>query len=467
MAKILIVDDEPGLRRILATNLAQEGYEILEASGVAEARHLLAEEILDAVITDQKMRDGAGLDVLACARGEDPALSVVFLTAFATIELAVDSIKRGAFDFITKPFAPEVLIATARRAAEHTRLLRENDTLRGTVDRLEGSSELIGRSAGIREVRDKITRVAPTRATVLIVGETGTGKELVARAIHRGSPRASRPLVAVNCAAFTESLLESELFGHERGAFTGAERARGGVFEAAHQGTLFLDEAGELSITAQAKLLRVLTDGMVTRIGSDKPRQVDVRLLVATHRDLERRVREGLFREDLYYRLAVVPVAVPPLRERREDIPELCELFLAQASRDMKVPRRKIHPDAIRVLTAYSFPGNVRELKNLIERACILATGDELDAANFPVAGARSDLSAGVHPADITPEAVAAGTPGTLDLREFLWRLEKALLERSLHAAGGSQAEAGRRLGLSRSDVSYKLGKFGIRSQTD
>jgi transcriptional regulator with GAF, ATPase, and Fis domain len=316
-------------------------------------------------------------------------------------------------------------------------------------------------------VRDKITRVAPTRATVLIVGETGTGKELVARAIHRGSPRASRPLVAVNCAAFTESLLESELFGHERGAFTGAERARGGVFEAAHQGTLFLDEAGELSITAQAKLLRVLTDGMVTRIGSDKPRQVDVRLLVATHRDLERRVREGLFREDLYYRLAVVPVAVPPLRERREDIPELCELFLAQASRDMKVPRRKIHPDAIRVLTAYSFPGNVRELKNLIERACILATGDELDAANFPVAGARSDLSAGVHPADITPEAVAAGTPGTLDLREFLWRLEKALLERSLHAAGGSQAEAGRRLGLSRSDVSYKLGKFGIRSQTD
>ena len=256
---------------------------------------------------------------------------MVFLTAFATIELAVESMRRGAFDFITKPFVPEVLVASMARAVEHTRLLRENVRLRDAVVRLEGSSEISGRSQAIRELRLKIARVAPTNATVLIMGETGTGKELVARAIHRDSGRASKPLVAVNCAAFTETLLETELFGHERGAFTGADRAREGLFEAAHEGTLFLDEAGELSTAAQAKLLRVLTDGLITRIGSNKPRQVDVRLIVATHRDLLQRVREGLFRADLYYRLAVVPLIVPPLRERREDIPGLCEVLLEQA----------------------------------------------------------------------------------------------------------------------------------------
>src|SRR6202167_3107241 len=230
---------------------------------------------------------------------------------------------------------------------EHTRLVRENSRLRDTVVRLEGSSEITGRSVAIRQLREKIARVAPTNATVLITGETATGKELVARAIHRNSLRAEKPLVAVNCAAFTETLLESELFGHERGAFTGADRAREGLFEAAHESTLFLDEAGELSLPAQAKLLRVLTDGLVTRIGSTKPRQIDVRLMVATHRDLKQRVKAGLFREDLYYRLAVVPLEVPPLRERPEDIPVLCELFLMQAARDLKVPLRTISAGAM------------------------------------------------------------------------------------------------------------------------
>src|SRR5215469_15136315 len=375
MGKILVVDDEPHLRRILISNLKQERHEVVEAAGVNDARRALAEHTFDAVITDQKMGDGKGLDVLAAAREADAALSVVFLTAFATIELAVESMRRGAFDFITKPFVPEVLLASAERAMEHTRLVRENSRLRDTVVRLEGSSEITGCGDSIRELRAKIARVAPTSATVLITGETGTGKELVARAIHRNSTRAGRPLVAVNCAAFTETLLESELFGHERGAFTGADRTREGLFEAADHGTLFLDEVGELSLAAQSKLLRVLTERQVTRVGSTKPRPIDVRLLVATHRDLQRHVREGSFREDLYYRIAVVPISIPPLRERREDIGELSELFLLHAARELKAPPRRITAEALCALQRYKFPGNVRELKNLLERASILATG--------------------------------------------------------------------------------------------
>ena len=465
MGKILIVDDEPHMRRILAANLKRDGHDVIEAASVSEARRALAEFRFDAVVTDQKMGDGEGLDVLAAAHETDGALSVVFLTAFATIELAVESMRRGSFDFITKPFVPEVLLASAGRAAEHTRLLRENGMLRDAVLRLEGSAEITGRSAAIRELRENIARVAPTNVTVLITGETGTGKELVARAVHNSSGRASKPLVAVNCAAFTDTLLESELFGHERGAFTGADRAREGLFEAAHEGTLFLDEAGELSMPAQAKLLRVLTDGLVTRVGSTKPRQVDVRLIVATHRDLKRRVQDALFRDDLYYRLAVVPLEVPPLRERREDIPALCDLFLMQAARDLKVPRRTICADAMRTLLSYDFPGNIRELRNLVERACLLSTADEIRPENFPVAlqTRPAGVPAGGASA-ITPDEVAEMMPETLDLREFLGALEKAVIQRALRATSGAQAEAARRLGLTRSDVSYKVGKHNIRT---
>ncbi len=462
MSRILIVDDERSMRKILASNLAQDQQAVTEASGVAEARACLSTSPFDAVITDQRMPDGEGLDVLAFAQDLDPSLSVVFLTAFATVELAVESMRQGAFDFITKPFQPDVVRATVRRACEHTQLRRDNGLRKLTVDRLEGSGQIFGTSPGIMAVREMIARVAPTNATVLITGETGTGKELVARAIHKSSPRAQKPFIPVNCAAFTETLLESELFGHEKGAFTGADRMRQGLFEAAHEGTLFLDEAGEMSPATQAKLLRVLTDGQILRVGSTKPREVDVRVLVATHRNLEERARIGTFRQDLYYRLAVVPVALPPLRRRKEDIPGLCDLFCREISRELKTPLRRISQEAIRKLALYEFPGNIRELRNLIERALILSVSPEIGPDDFPLAVAGKGSAPGnadLFFIDSIPESV--------NLREFLENLEKDLIQRALLSSGGIQAEAARRLHLSRSDLSYKLTKHQIRMDRD
>jgi DNA-binding NtrC family response regulator len=461
VSRILIVDDERNMRKILASNLVQDEHVVTEASGVAEATALLSANQYDAVITDQKMADGQGLDVLARVREMDPALAVVFLTAFATVELAVESMRQGAFDFITKPFQPEVVKATARRACEHTELLRENDLLKLTVNRLEGSGEIFGSSPATLAVRLMIARVAPTNATVLITGETGTGKELVARAIHKSSPRAQKPFIAVNCAAFTETLLESELFGHEKGAFTGADRIRQGLFEAAHEGTLFLDEAGEMSPATQAKLLRVLADGKILRVGATKPRDVDVRVLVATHRDLEERVRQGTFRQDLYYRLAVVPLALAPLRKRREDIPGLSELLCREVSRELKVPMRRISAAAIEKLQRYDFPGNIRELRNLIERALILSVGTEIGPDDFPLAPSEEKTEAA---SDGHLQWIAS-MPDAVNLRELLEEIEKGLIVRALKSSGGVQAEAARQLQLSRSDISYKLTKFGIKAE--
>ena len=462
MSRILIVDDERNMRKILTSNLAQDQHVITEAAGVAEARAHLSASQFDAVITDQKMPDGEGLQVLACARELDPSLSVVFLTAFATVELAVESMRQGAFDFIAKPFQPDVVRATARRACEHTELLRENDLLKLAVDRLEGSNDIFGSSPAILAVREMIARVAPTNATVLITGETGTGKELVARSIHKSSPRDQKPFIPVNCAAFTETLLESELFGHEKGAFTGADRMRTGLFEAAHEGTLFLDEAGEMSPATQAKLLRVLTDGKVLRVGSTKPRDVNVRVLVATHRNLEERARRGEFRQDLYYRLAVVPIALPPLRSRREDIPGLCDLFCREISRDLKTPMRRISNGAIEKLTRYDFPGNIRELRNLIERAMILSTAPEIGPDDFPIVTTGNIFAPGNGSL-----SCMAFISEPVNLKEFLEDLEKGLLLRALKSSDGVQAEAARRLHLSRSDLAYKLAKYDIRADRE
>ncbi|HYM79272.1 MAG TPA: sigma-54 dependent transcriptional regulator [Candidatus Dormibacteraeota bacterium] len=461
MGRILLVDDEPNMRRILASNLRQDQHQILEAGGVEEAQRSLAAHDFDVVITDQKMPDGEGLAVLASARENDPTLPVILLTAVATIELAVESMRSGAFDFLTKPFQPEVVRATVRRACERTRLLRENILLKDAVVRLEGTSEIYGDSPAMHAVRERIARVAPTHATVLITGETGTGKEVVARAIHRNSPRESKPFVAVNCAAFTETLLESELFGHEKGAFTGADRQRQGLFEAAHEGTLFLDEAGEMSLAAQAKLLRVLTDGQVVRVGSTRPRRVDVRVLVATHRNLEQRVKEGSFREDLFYRLAVVPIHLPPLRERGGDIAGLSDVFCHQVATELKMPRRRLTAEALAKLQHYAFPGNLRELKNLIERAYILTSNHEIGADDLPV-----QQKEGVTNGNGSGHAAGLSIPfaDSFDLTGVLEKTEKELILRTLNSTHGAQAEAARRMGLSRSALAYKLTKYGIRT---
>lgn len=460
MGKVLIVDDEPGMRRIIKANLRQAAHVSVEASSPAEAISLLANEDFDVVMTDQKMPGGSGLDVLRAVQESDPTISVIFLTAVGTVELAVESMRLGAFDFLTKPYVLDVMLATVRRACERTALLRENAVLKTTVRNLEGADDIIGESKGIRAVRELISRVAVTNSTVLITGETGTGKELVARAIHRNSARASRAFIAINCAAVTETLLESELFGHERGAFTGADKARSGLFEAAHEGTLFLDEVAEMSPGAQAKLLRVLANGEIQRVGSTTLRKVDVRVLAATHRDLRARVQGGQFREDLYYRLAVVPVELPPLRERREDIEELCAMLCARIAREMKVPSKRLSGDALKKLGSYSFPGNIRELANLLERALILGQHEELQVGDFPLQYGAQPLAS--PSSESTIEQLAAQLPEQLDIRDTLARLEKSLIERAISASGGVQAEAARRLGLSRSDLGYKVGKYSL-----
>ena len=461
MGRILIVDNEASMRLILASHLRQDQHELWEASGVQEAQRALTANDFDVVVTDQKMPDGDGLAVLASAREVDPTIPVILLTAVATVELAAESTGQAAFDFLTKPFQPELVRATVRRACERARLLRENILLKDAVVRLEGASEIYGESQGIRDVRDRIARIAPTNAIVLITGETGTGKESVARAIHRNSPRASRLFVAVNCAAFTETLLESTLFGHEKGAFTGADRQRQGLFETAHEGTLFLDEAGELSLAAQAKLLRVLTDGQLLRVGSARPRRVDVRVLVATHRNLERRVKEGLFRQDLFYRLALAPIHLPPLRERIDDIADLSDIFCQQAATELKMPRRHLGAPALEKLRQYRFPGNLRELRNLIERAYILTSNLEIGADDLPLVQ-KEVASAGGNGA--RANAITVPVSDSFDLTGFLEGTEKELILRTLNATHGAQAEAARRMGLSRSALAYKLTKYGIRS---
>src|SRR6202011_4681814 len=351
---------------------------LVEAATVKEGLRAVNGNDFEVVLLDQKLPDGEGSEVFKAIQQSEPSTAVVMLTAYGTVELAVDAMRSGAFDFLTKPFSSDNLRAVVYRGAEWGSLQRENHLLRNTVGRLEGQSESRGSSVPVAKLRQFISRVGPTEATVLITGETGTGKELVARAIHRSGTRANRPLVSVNCAAFTETLLESELFGHEKGAFTGADRIRHGLFEAAHQGTLFLDEAGEMSPAVQAKLLRVLAEGKITRVGSSTTRDVNVRVLVATHRNLLQEVEQGRFRQDLYYRLAIVPIETPPLRERAEDIPELADYLLGQIASELKVPKRTLGPDALAQLRSYKYPGNIRELRNLLERACILTSGTEI-----------------------------------------------------------------------------------------
>jgi len=460
MARILIVDDEANMRRILTVLLTRSQHEVTEADGLTSARKFLLSRSWDVVLTDQRLGDGEGIDLVAACAEIDLSPPVIMLTAFGSVDLAVHAMREGAFDFITKPFDPDVVVAAVNRACQHAALLRDNIRLKDEVQRLSGFDELVGDSPPMSQLRDMLHRVAVTDATILITGETGTGKELVARAIHRSSRRAGSPFVAVNCAALPETLLESQLFGHERGAFTGADRVRTGLFEAANGGTLFLDEAGEMPPALQAKLLRVLVDHEIIRVGATTPRKVDVRILVATHRNLEERVREGSFREDLYYRLAVVPIAVPALREHPEDLPTLVAHFLRQLAEDLKVPERPISAEALDRLRSYKFPGNVRELRNILERAYILGRHAELSTDDFPESLSRISAAA----TTIDSLLMHLRLPGEpIDLRSILENVERELIIGALSSAGGAQAEAARRLGISRSDLAYKVNKYNLR----
>ncbi|MFN2975803.1 sigma-54-dependent transcriptional regulator [Terriglobus aquaticus] len=444
---MLVIEDEPNMRRLIGLHLRQDGHTIHSVESLREAQQTLEQQDFDVILTDQKLPDGEGSRLLEMPGSAGSTGTVVLLTAFGTVELAVEAMRKGAFDFLTKPFAADNLRAVIARAAQHAQLRRENLLLRNTVEALEGDGEIYGTGTRIAALRELIRRVGRTDATVLITGETGTGKELVARAIHKLSARATKPLVTVNCAALPDTLLESELFGHEKGAFTGADRLRHGLFETAHQGTLFLDEVGEMSPNAQAKLLRALAEGKITRLGSSVSRDVDVRVLLATHRNLLREVEAGRFRQDLYYRLAVVPVEVPPLRERAEDIPVLAKHLLQQIASDLKMPVRTLHAKALKELQEYRYPGNVRELRNVLERACILSADPVIFSVNLPTASAA------------TPNPAV---PEEMDLRKALADWEKSAIVQMLGRTHGRKAEAARRLGLSKSDMTYKLAKYEI-----
>jgi DNA-binding NtrC family response regulator len=444
--RVLVVDDEPAQRELVSGFLGRQGFEVTTAADGAAALDRFRAEPADAILTDQKMPGLSGLGLLEAARAIDPEVAVIVMTAYGTIESAVSAMKGGAADYLTKPLNLEELRHRLERARERRTLRAENRELREALQERHRIAGIIGESGAMQEVLSLVHRVAASDATVLIRGESGTGKELIAKAIHYASERAARPLVRVNCAALPETLLEAELFGHEKGAFTGAHAARQGRFEAAQGGSLFLDEIGDLPLHLQVKLLRVLQEREIERLGSSRPIGVDVRLLAATHRDLEAAVRAGTFRDDLYYRINVVTVTVPPLRERRADIPPLLEAFLARVARDNRKPIRGLTVEARDALLRYDYPGNVRELENLIERAVVLTRDDVIGLGDLPL---------GVREPALTADA-AASLPAATE------GLERRLIREALATAGGVQTRAAEVLGISERVLRYKLRKYGL-----
>jgi two-component system NtrC family response regulator len=384
METILIVDDEKNYLIVLQALLSDVGYEVVTADDARKALEIVRSHDLDLVITDMRMPGMDGMEFLARLQGQSPELPVIMMTAYATVEKAVEAMKRGAFDYITKPFKNEELKLTVRKAIDMHRLVRENRLLTQELQHRFSFGNIVGRSRAMRMVYELIEKVAQTRATVLITGESGTGKELIARSIHFNSQRRDKPFISVSCSALPESLLESELFGHERGAFTGAYTLRKGRFELADGGTLFLDEVGDMAPALQVKLLRVLQEMDFERVGGTKTIHVDARVLAATNRDLRREVEQGRFREDLYYRLRVVQIEVPPLRERHDDVPLLVHHFLRKVASANGVPAKRVSEEALRLLCQYSWTGNVRELENVVERAVILCGGEEIGPQDLP-----------------------------------------------------------------------------------
>ena len=449
-ARILLVEDDAPQRSTLAGFLRKQGFEILEAASAAEARTAAAAaEAVDLLLTDLRLGGPDGIALLEALKPEHPDLEALVLTAFGTVEDAVRAMRAGAYDFLAKPVDLDRLEALVRKALERVRLAQENRGLRAMVESSGALSELIGESEGMQRVKALALKVAASRASVLVLGESGTGKEVLARGIHLASPRRERPFVGVNCAALTETLIESELFGHEKGAFTGAGAAKPGRFELAHTGTLFLDEVGDIPLPVQVKLLNVIQSGRFERVGGTDTREVDVRIIAATHRDLEARIHEGRFREDLYYRLNVVAIPMPPLRERADDIPLLAAFFLRKHADLSGAAVKSVAPEVMQRLQGFAFPGNVRQLENWIERAVVLAEGDMLQAEDFPPQLFGAGTEVGTAAAD-------QGLEAQVDA------LEIRLIREALDRHQGNKSAAARELKLTERAIRYKMNKHEL-----
>jgi len=436
---VLVVDDEPRIRRIVEMALGDRGYRVLTAPSAEDALETLEGETVDAVVTDLQLPGRTGLELLADVKRERPALPVILITAFGTVETAVEAIKAGAFDYVLKPFSVEELESLVERALE-----AGVGPVPAEAEVVSADGGIVAESTDMKRVLSLVAQVAPAPTTVLVTGETGVGKEVVARAIHAGSGRRERPFVAVNCAAIPGELLEAELFGVSRGAYTGAVKDRPGKLEVADGGTLFLDEIGDMPPALQPKLLRVLQEGSVERLGSSMPRKVDVRVVAATHRDLATLVQDGRFREDLYYRINVFPIEVPPLRQRPEDIPPLAVRALSTLGGRLGV-RARLSPAAVERLVGYPWPGNVRELLNVLERAVLLSSGGTIEEIELPTAAPRREASG---------EVVA--------LSDAVSRAEKLAIQAALERTGDNKAQAARLLGVSVRTLFYKLDKLGL-----
>src|SRR6202158_1843497 len=453
-ARVLVVDDEKSMRDLLSITLEKEGYDVLTAAGGEPAIEALHRESVDAVITDLRMPKVEGLQVLRVAREISPDTTVIVITAVASTETAVEAMKLGAYDYITKPFKLDEVNLIVRNALERKRLRDEQLYLRRQLETQHRFENIIGKSGVIAEVFDTIRKIADSPSTAMVTGESGTGKELVARAIHFNSFRRDKPFVSVNCGAIPEGLMESELFGHVRGAFTGAVSNKIGLFSAAEAGTLFLDEITEIPALLQVKLLRAIQVREIRRVGDTKDVKTDVRLIAASNRDLETAVRDGILREDLFYRLNVIQIQLPPLRERREDIPLLIAHFLQKFNKDLAKDVRGVTPEALAILERYHWPGNIRELENVLERAIVLGAGDMLGANALPESVRRERPTRGPELVDMPEEG--------LDLEATLDDLERRYLQRALDRTSGVQTKAAELLRMTFRQFRYKLQKHSL-----
>ena len=455
--RVLVVDDERSMRDLLAIMLKQAGHDVALAEGGAEAIATLKREPFDLIVTDLRMREVDGLAVLRAAKEHSPQTVVLVITAFASTETAVEAMKLGAYDYITKPFKMDEVKLTIANALERKRLQDENQALKRQLRRERGFENFVGRNPQMLDIFDTIRKTADSLSTVLITGESGTGKELVARALHEESSRRSGPFVSVNCGAIPETLMESEFFGHLKGAFTGAVASTTGLFSAASGGTLFLDEITEVPHSVQVKLLRAIQEREVRRVGDTRDVKVDVRLVAASNRDVAKAVAGGMLREDLFYRLNVIPIHIPPLRERPEDIPLLVAHFIKKIAAELGKSVRGVTPEALAILEGYHWPGNIRELENVIERALVLGGGETLDTDALP-----ADLR---RPRDVQDVPVEIPESG-LDLQATLDQIEQRYIQMALARTGGVQTRAAELLRVSFRQLRYKLQKYSTRSTT-